>query len=118
MVYLHPHFRAVGATDLSPTAEPLQASLILKHHASRSGHRAPIHHDIARQDQTCPAVRPCLVQPQQRVGWRVACVGHVFFHGGFGNPIGEFRAVWQLKRREERHEAMSAHAREAKVKGC
>ena len=58
---------------------------VFQHDAVGARHGAVVDHHVAGQDQAGAAVGPGLVQAQQRVGRRVIGIGHVFFHGGFGD---------------------------------
>jgi hypothetical protein len=69
--------------------------VVFEDDAARPGHGAPIDHHVAGQDQARFAIRPGLVKPHQWLRRRLIGVGHVFFHRGLGDPVGNHRAVGQ-----------------------
>ena len=100
---LHPELCALCAANLRPAAEFVELTIVFQHHAAGAGHGAAIDHHVARQQQARAALGPGLVEAQQR--WRrgLIGIGHVFFHRGFGDAVGEPDAIGQEQRGKYSH---------------
>ena len=100
---LHPELCTVGPTYLRPAAEFVELAVIFQHHAARAGHGAAVDHHIARQQQARAALGPGLVEAQKRLRRGLIGIGHVFFHRGFGDAVGEPDAIGQEQRGKYSH---------------
>ena len=71
--------------------------VIFQHNARWPGQGMPIHHHVAGDDQTGPALGPGSIEPNQGRSGRMLGVRQVFLHGGLGQAIGNDAAVGQVQ---------------------
>ena len=92
---LCPQLAATVVRSLRPGAQLRQPGRVFHHHVASALQVAPIHHDVAGQQDRGTAARPGGVEPLVGDGRMVVCVSQTFGHGRFAQAVGNGVAAGQ-----------------------